>query len=215
MTNKLTYINLNNDYSHRQLRIALTGKMRSGKDTAMRALSDELIKVGFYPNSHSFGDSLKSFAKQLFSEEFEENKKPRDLYQWFGQTLRQRNPNIWVNQTAKAINHANDMATLTDKTHVAHIITDLRQPNEYEWCVNNHFIIIKVDCDDEVRLQRMNALGDNYKLEDLQHETEQYIDSFKTDFYINTTNLDKETLEKTMKSFTRVLLNKYNIRGEF
>lgn len=213
MTN-YDFINLNNNHNHRQVKIAITGKMRSGKDTVARAIAEELNKMGIYPHSYAFGDSLKRYASELYPEEFQNNNKPRELYQWFGQTLRQRNPNIWINQTAKAINHTNDMTKLTNRTHVAHIVTDLRQPNEYQWCKDNGFVIIKIDCHDEVRLQRINGLGDNYKLEDLKHETEQHIDSFKTDFYINTSNLNKEALENTMRSFTRVLLNKLNIRGE-
>lgn len=178
-----------------QLRIAITGKMRAGKDTFTEELAERLEKLDYEVHIIPFGEALKEYAHQLFPSEYDEHYKPRELYQWFGQTLRQRNPNIWIEHVAQAINVKNAKTFLysrTDKQKVAHIITDLRQPNEYQFCLNNDFIIVKVECDDEERLRRMNNLGDKYTLEDLNHETEQYIDGFSEDFNVNTTEFAKK-----------------------
>lgn len=207
-------INFHNNNHPREVKIALTGKMRSGKDTVAKELAKELNRLGFHVNTVAFGDGLKKYAKELFPNEFEGNNKPRDLYQWFGQTMRQRNPNIWIDYTANLIKNKSDILSLTENTHVAHIITDLRQPNEYQWCKDNGFIIFKVECEDDIRLERMKTLNDNFKLEDLNHETETHIDKFSSDFRIDTSFIEEETLKLTIQSFTKVLLNKIKIRGE-
>lgn len=44
--------------------------------------------------------------------------------------------------------------------------------------------LIRVNVDDEIRLQRMNAKGDTFTKADLFHETEMYIDTFDVDYEI-------------------------------
>lgn len=176
--------------------IALTGKMRSGKDTVAQQLISQFRKERFFVNKIAFGDALKVKAKELYPEEFVDGKKPRELYQWLGQTLRERNEDVWVNQVAQQINNINKDSKEWGYNPQVHIITDLRQPNEYQFCKDNNFIIIKVECDDATRINRMNALGDNYTPTDLHHDTETHIDSFIADTVIDTTDLPKETLLK-------------------
>lgn len=174
--------------------IALTGKMRSGKDTVAQQLALQFREEGFYVNKIAFGDALKVKAKELYPEEFIDNKKPRELYQWFGQTLRERNENVWVNQVAQAINKKNKDTKWMGYNPQVYIITDLRQPNEYQFCKDNNFIIIKVECDDVARIHRMNALGDNYTPTDLHHDTETHIDNFEVTCTIDTSELSKDEL---------------------
>ncbi|GAB1611598.1 hypothetical protein HB162lentus_02420 [Mammaliicoccus lentus] len=174
--------------------IALTGKMRSGKDTVAQQLALQFRSEGFFVNKIAFGDALKVKAKELYPEEFIDNKKPRELYQWFGQTLRERNEDVWVNQVAQHINSTNKQSKQWGYNPQVYIITDLRQPNEYQFCKDNNFIIIKVECDDVARINRMNALGDNYTPTDLHHDTETHIDSFDVTTTIDTSELSKDEL---------------------
>lgn len=91
---------------------------------------------------------------------------------------------------------------------IVNIITDLRQPNEYEFAKQNDFTIIKVECDDVVRLKRIQELNDDFDEKDLQHETETYIDSFDYDYLITTTHINKNELYHRVKELTELIQNK-------
>ncbi|WP_323709497.1 AAA family ATPase [Mammaliicoccus sciuri] len=195
--------------------IALTGKMRSGKDTVAEQLSKQFKKEAFHVNQIAFGYALKAKAKELYPEEFVEGKKPRELYQWFGQTLRERNEDVWVNQVAQFINKKNKDTQQWGYDPQVYIITDLRQPNEYQFCKDNNFIIIKVECDDVTRINRLNALGDNYTPTDLHHDTETHIDSFNVTTTIDTSELSKDELNTYVEEIKDKAIEKFiTIKGE-
>lgn len=189
--------------------VALTGKMRSGKDTVAQQLALQFRSEGFFVNKIAFGDALKVKAKELYPEEFIDNKKPRELYQWFGQTLRERNEDVWVNQVAQHINSTNKKSKQWGYNPQVYIITDLRQPNEYQFCKDNNFIIIKVECDDVARINRMNALGDNYTPTDLHHDTESHIDNFVVTTKIDTSELSKDELFTYTKEIKDKAIEKF------
>ena len=149
------------------MRVALIGKMRSGKST----IADLLVENLDYTKL-SFGTRLKQFAHEVF--DVEEGVKPRKLYQDFGQYCRKIDNDVWVKWVER------DMG---DKQNV--VIDDLRQPNEYEWAKKNGFILFKVDCSDEVRLIRMKDKGEDVSSELLNHETERYIDGYTYDYVLN------------------------------
>lgn len=146
-------------------RIALTGKMRSGKDTVAEHLANT---YGF--DRLAFGDALKRHAHAVFPWIGEESK-PRALYQQFGQFMRQIEPDVWVRHIERRLPYVRDV-----------VITDLRQPNEYEWARKNGFVIIRVSTTDELRVKRMIEVGDEFNVHDLTHETELHIDSFAVDY---------------------------------
>lgn len=190
-----------------QINIAITGKMRSGKNTVANILSHYLSNPKRIVRFYGFGDHLKEYARKVFPDEHVNGKKPRDLYQWFGQTMRQRDDNIWIRHTAKDINHeVQYTGTMLDDTELVNIITDLRQPNEYEFCKKNGFYIIKIECDDVVRLKRIRELNDNFKKEDLHHETESYIDSFEADYVLTTTHANKFELNQRVLEVIKHIL---------
>ncbi|HEC2241668.1 TPA: AAA family ATPase [Staphylococcus delphini] len=195
----------------KQINIALTGKMRSGKDSVASAVVKSLSNPhkNVYVRAFSFGDSLKQTARQLYPHEFNGEQKPRQLIQWLGQTLRQRNENIWIDFVAKKINdNLRSIGFDYGSYTIVNIITDLRQPNEYEFAKQNDFTIIKVECDDVVRLKRMQELNDDFDEKDLQHETETYIDSFDYDYLITTTHINKNELYHRVKDLTELIQNK-------
>lgn len=194
------------------INIALTGKMRSGKDTVARNLI-RLMSEEYKVQTFAFGDSLKVYAKELFPDEFVNGRKPRDLFQWFGQTLRSRNEDVWINQLAKELNKYNTTYEALNKK-VVNIITDLRQPNEYQFCKENGFYIIKVECDDAIRIKRMDGLNDNFDIKDLIHETERYIDTFDYDYVISTTHMSIEECEQRVKGLVGFINKKEKKRGK-
>lgn len=148
------------------MKIALTGKMRSGKDTVAAHLCE---RYGF--ERVAFGDALKRNAHAVFPWISAESK-PRSLYQQFGQVMRQEfDENVWIKHARLAV----------DSIVGAVVITDLRQPNEYEWARTNGFVIIRVTAPDGLRIKRAISAGDDFTVHDLAHETELAIDGFAVD----------------------------------
>lgn len=166
--------------------VAITGKFRSGKNAVADYLTE---KYGY--TQFAFGDELKRYAHELFN--VDASAKPRDLYQWFGQTMRSRDPDIWVRKCFDYIEHRRGvMGAYFDAPWNAHartqfraVITDLRQPNEYERCLAEGFVIIRVSAPDEIRLARARAAGDNFDESTLNHETERHVDLFYVDYEID------------------------------
>ena len=169
------------------LKIALTGKMRAGKSTVADHLT---VYYGFA--QFAFGDALKSFAHEIFGKPKE---KDRNLYQWFGQTMRSRDPDVWVRHLDNSIREYIDFVNENDGPFYVKryrdslpkniVITDLRQPNEYDYCRRNGFVIIRVNCPEETRIVRAVNNGDIFHRSALHHETERYVDLFEVDYEID------------------------------
>lgn len=158
-------------------KIALTGQMRAGKDEIAKHL---LIMHGF--TRVAFGDELKRLAHEAFPD-VSEFSKPRALYQQFGQLLREIDPDIWVRHVERQVEALiNCNGQFQD--HVGIVITDLRQPNEYEWARANGFTIVKVTAPRDVRIERAQSLSDAFELNHLTHETESHIEGFTVDYEI-------------------------------
>lgn len=164
------------------LKIALTGKMRSGKDEITRHLwfRHDFKKL-------AFGDDLKRIFHQL-NPWIPETPKPRAEYQRFGQEMRRiYGDDIWVR-------HVEYIAAAIENNIRTNgiVISDLRQPNEYEWCKRNGFTIVRVSAPEELRKERAITLSDDFNEADLEHETESYVDSFGVDYEIsNNGSLDE------------------------
>jgi dephospho-CoA kinase len=165
-------------------KIALTGKMRSGKTEIERYLTEQ---HGF--NSVAFGDQLKHFAHKIFDDATDDDcydpfrpgtpQKPRALYQNFGQLCREIDPDVWIKHAQRTVEY---YERLRDTTGI--VISDLRQPNEYEWAKANGFTIVKVVADDAVRLERARQAGDKMSEEDFVHDTESHVDGFAADYLV-------------------------------
>jgi dephospho-CoA kinase len=161
------------------VKIALTGKLRAGKDELARHL---YIRHGF--DRVAFGDALKKNAHATFPW-VSEFSKPRALYQSYGQLMRQIDPDVWIKHAERAVKGAIDFRVNTGAEQIGVVITDLRQPNEYEWARNNGYTIIRVTAPDEDRIARAKIAGDDFNEADLEHETESHIDSFDCDYEIH------------------------------
>jgi len=162
--------------------IALTGAMRAGKDEVGRYLSQ---KYGY--TRFAFADEMKRIARELFPTEFEADRKPRELLQWFGETMRQRDPDVWVRRCCDKMARA-AVDCEWDNGNYSYpfraVITDLRLPVEYDRCRAEGFVIIRVKATSGLRIQRAVESSDTFDLRDLTHETEQYTDGFDVGFEI-------------------------------
>jgi dephospho-CoA kinase len=175
--------------------IAITGKMRSGKDEVAKYL---VSRYGY--TRFAFADELKRYYHELFGRA---DAKPREGYQWFGQVMRERDPDIWVRKCFDAINRRRYycLEHEEDEDNFRCVISDLRQPIEYDRCRKEGFIIVRVNCPDHIRLARARKAGDAFTEEDMGHETEQRVDNFKVDFEID----NGRTLDETYRQIDNVM----------
>ena len=168
------------------MRIALSGLKRSGKDT----IGSYLIQ-NYGCKRFAFADEVKRLARELFPEEFVQNDKPVDLLQWLGNTMRQRNPDVWINRLSTKI--------LLTKDPVPNlVVTDVRYPNEVQALKKLGFIIVKVQVPVEVSVERCKATEVNFTEELLLHESEQLAQSNEQyyDYIIDNTGTLEELYRK-------------------
>lgn len=171
------------------IKIALMGKMRSGKDMVAKMIDQEIGHV--VPcEQYAFADGIKDILLDYFLEDVieldKQGKKPRRYLQHIGQELRKLNEGVWIGYLDKTIKenaHLHKEAGYLDRCV---IITDVRQPNEHFYVKNLGYHIIKIDASDETRVKRMEDLNevDDSTAEEMQHETEKYIDSLTYDYII-------------------------------
>lgn len=159
------------------MKIALFGKIRSGKDTVGKILIEE---HGF--NRFAFGDGIGEIIQKYFPEAWEGGK-PRKHYQHIGQQLRVLNEDVWVNYLIRNVKMFESIRMINGySTNI--VITDGRQLNEAKKLKEEGFLIVKITTPDDIRLERMKALGDVFSPEDLQHETELNVDMITPDVEI-------------------------------
>lgn len=183
------------------LKIALVGKARSGKDTIAEYADD---KYKMY--QMAFGDELKKQFHQTYPH-IPRVPKPVRGYQLFGQLQRYVvDKDIWIDSLFEKIKLFNDWANsynITGKMPDFNpIVTDVRQANEVARLKEEGFVLIRVSCPEEIRLERMRAAGDSVTLSDLNFETETELDSFEVDFEI----INDGSLEQLYSRFDEIML---------
>ena len=132
----------------RPLRIALIGGARTGKDTIAQYLGS---KAGF--KRLAFGDSLKEFLFATFPD-LPQEPKPRQAMIDFGQSCRAIDPLVWVKQLHRKAR------TYEKNGYTNFVITDVRQPNEIEYCRKNGYTLVKVEASTEAQIKRAIAGGE-------------------------------------------------------
>lgn len=157
--------------------------MRSGKDAIAAYLAH---KYGY--TRFAFGDELKRHYYDILGQP-PDGTKPREGLQWFGQAMRERDPDVWVRKAfgkirLAAYTHSRDVALeFTDKPFSA-VITDVRQPNEFDRCRAEGYVIIRVTAPEGIRINRAVESADTFNLRDLTHDTESHVEGFAVDYEI-------------------------------
>lgn len=124
------------------MKIAITGKMCSGKSTIAKILSesDERFKI------YSFGLKVKEVAKDLF----DMKEKDRTLLTTLGTKMREIDPDVWTKYIIKQTKQ---------NTHC--IVDDLRYQNEYEELNKEGFLIIQLHIDEDIQEKRIKEMYPN------------------------------------------------------
>lgn len=174
------------------MRIALVGKMRSGKDTVGK----------YFMNYHgfkrfAFAEGITNILNEHFPEIMAQGK-PRGMYLGIGQQFREYEPNVWINYTDRQIKEY-----LKENPSGDIVITDTRQLNEYKYLKDNGFIVIKVEAKVDTRIKRMQELGDTFSTKDLEHDTEKQAEAMPFDYLIH----NDGTVEELFEKVERVLIN--------
>jgi len=131
------------------MKIAVTGKMCSGKTTLCNYLCELEPRFQIF----SFGKKVKDVASDLFN--MDPQIKDRTLLTSIGQKMREIDKDVWVNYV---INQCKDVEYC--------LVDDLRYQNEYEALVKNGFKIIQLNISDELQEYRIRNI---YPLNYLDH----------------------------------------------
>jgi dephospho-CoA kinase len=127
------------------MKIAICGKMCSGKSTLAKYIMDS------YPGYQKYSFAQK--VKELCSELFDMKGKDRPLLINFANKLREIDEKVWINQLLKQT---------TGKTNC--IIDDVRYQNEIDALIEDDWIIIQLNVPIEIQRNRiMELYRDNYK----------------------------------------------------
>lgn len=171
--------------AEKQLKIAITGKMRAGKDTFA-----ECLKEHQYFYEMKFSNGITDIIKAYFPDAFKQGK-PRQHYQTIGQSFRQLNPDIWVQKLNEELRQVESLLMPQNL-----LVTDLRQQNEHEYLKEQGFIVVKVVADQLLRLQRIEAEADLFNEATLHHETEFNVDDIVADYTISNSGSLQELQEQ-------------------
>lgn len=177
------------------IKVAITGKIRSGKDT----LGKFFIEKG--ATEFKFGDGIGRIIREYFPEVVIHGK-PRRHYQIIGQSLRELNPDVWVNYTLGKVSKMEIM--YPEQAQYGVVITDLRQYNEYLVLKSKGYTIIKVECPYEDRVRRMQDKGDSFTPEDLEHPTETGIDLIPADYVIHNGGSKKDLYIQFIELYSKL-----------
>ena len=129
------------------MKIAITGKMCSGKST----LANYICSIDNRYQIYSFGKKVKDVAQDLFN--MNPSKKDRTLLTSIGTKLREIDPDVWT----KYIIHQTENNDFC-------IIDDLRYQNEYEYLIKNNFKIIQLIIPSHIQEERIKQIyPDNFQ----------------------------------------------------
>ena len=162
------------------MRIALCGKMGSGKSYIAKLFSEK-------HNSKiiSFAGKVKKLANELF----DMKEKDRNLLLDLSQKMKEIDKNVWVNIVKKEINKYENI-----------VIDDLRFPNEYQMLKDLDFIVIRLKIDKDLQIDRLSNKYKNFKdhIEAMEHDSETLLEDFVYDFEVVSDQYAFEKIEKFM-----------------
>lgn len=152
------------------IRIALSGKMTSGKSLVARHLVEK-----YQFAEYAFADKLKDIAKDIFRIKYEQkDERGRLVLQQLGQHMREIDPNVWVRYILK---HLPSVGNL--------VVSDVRYPNEYQTLKDLGFIMVRMYVDRKSQEAMVNKVYHGLPLILLDDYSETALDKHHFDWLIN------------------------------
>lgn len=147
------------------MKIALLGKMRSGKDTVAKYFVENLdfkeykLSTGITEIVNTYLSDSKTKAST------------REIYQTIGETMRSLDGRVWVDKLLRDVENNNDMFKNV-------IVSDVRNEKDVEILSSKGFVIVEVYADDEVRMERiLKSSNEPFEHDRFYHYTETGIDN--------------------------------------
>lgn len=138
--------------TNKNVRIAFSGKICSGKTTAANILSERIelraLEAGVLFQKTVVRLSVASKVKELAIDLFgmDPAKKDRKLLQVLGQKMKEIDSEVWIRALTNQVKQCKD-------SHI--IIDDVRFPNEFDALRKLNFVIIRLDIDPVLQLERL------------------------------------------------------------
>jgi hypothetical protein len=183
---KLNFEEFNNfEKKENKLKIAVSGKICSGKTTFTNILKEEISNI----YRISVASRLKWLAINLFGMSPNPDKKNRLLLQELGVKLREQCADVWINS------FFDDCQKYTNV-----MCDDIRFKNELQKVKDNNFITIRLNISEKTQKERIvKCYPDNYEqhLKNTQHISETDLDdSDDFNYIINSEDYTTEDLRK-------------------
>jgi dephospho-CoA kinase len=177
------------DRNGQPIKIALIGGARTGKDT----IAGHLCNI-FDFKRVAFGDGLRDKLFETFPD-LPHEPKPRQALIDFGQACRKIDPLVWIKQLHRT-------ARVYEKNgYLNLVITDVRQPNEVEYCRKMGYKLVKVVSSADLQIARASQSGEKL---DVNNELDAYALGFKDFNYIIYNNGSLETLYSQVENLISV-----------
>lgn len=170
------------------IRVGLSGKMRSGKDSAAHYL-----QAHYGIEQYAFADRMKELAIDLFG--MKPGRKDRRLLVEFSRKMLELDRMVWVNYVLREIPIKSDVC-----------VSDVRYQHEYHALKAFGFVLVRVECDEETRLERVKTRGSAVDLALLEDQSETDLDSVLFDFVLDGSSFESlyEGADVVMQSLGRV-----------
>ena len=165
------------------LKIAITGKMGSGKSSLTKIIKD--LEDGYVT---SFSSVIRKVIIEL------DLQPTRELMQATGDFFREFDKLVWTKQVLKEIKNINKTC----------IIEGIRYPFERDELAAQGFIILKLIANEDIRRQRIEnrnqmTIDDKTWLSWTNHSTEQYVDQIKAEYILRNNDSQEMLFHSTVK----------------
>ncbi len=149
------------------MKIAIVGKMRSGKSIACDYIKNKLNAEKF-----EFSDPVKEVSKIIFNDKVKNRKNLVKI----GQHMRKMDENVWVNIIERRMDEYLDTSSI--------VVSSIRQQNEYDMLKKKGFIFIKIETLKSIRIDRCLENKDTDFEKQLDSSLENELDNFECDYLI-------------------------------
>ena len=160
--------------------ILISGKARSGKDTAAGFIKEELESKGLSVLKINYADYVKFICSKYFGCSSEKNEASRSIWQYIGtDIIRKNNPDFWVKAVV-------DLVKVLEPENLFDviIIPDTRFPNEITYWMSEGY---EVDTIRIIREDYVNDLTSSQK----QHLSEIALDDYLFDYYFSAKTVER------------------------